>query len=697
MRRFLFLIFILISSIRLFSATATWVGVTGGTWATAANWSTGAVPAPNDSVVINNFIGIISIASTANIASLHIDNSDLTISGAATSLTLATTNGAISYISTNSTVTLNITNLTILLGTTFNIDGTLICGASSAKLVTTSGVTNVNGLLKSIAGSGNPTTDSANDLVFGPGGVYEIAKNGGTVPLATYDPESFVKSTGAVANGPTWNAGNTSYGHIIWNNPSQSAASSLNVNFSCTSLTVLSTGASSEIRLTSGTNPITWQIEGDLEIATGTRVNLSNGAANGILKVKGLVTIAGQITEGGSSTGSGIELNGALAQDLIVEATGTIINTVALTINNPNNVVVVNDVTLPHTLNFTSGSLILNEANLFVNNNAVTAITGASPVKYVITNGTGALKRKMLAGTNYEFPIGTESELLNVTINNSGAADDFSARAEIGLPSCISAYDAESVDITFDIAEASPGGSNVALTLDYGATAVGGSYLPANAQIVHCDSPTTYDFHNGSVTGNIAMGSGFTSFSPFGITSSLVVLPIKLKSFDVTTKDHHNHLLWTTASEVNNDYFDVLRSKDGRNFSSLGRIEGAGNSMEENSYKFVDNTPNDGINYYQFKQVDFDGNYTFSPIVSVKNTMEKNFTITPSTFENDLTIRTGIASYDVKVYDESGRMVSSFKNLSGNQNIDLVLLKNGCYFMNIVSDTLNETVKIVKL
>ena len=99
-------------------------------------------------------------------------------------------------------------------------------------------------------------------------------------------------------------------------------------------------------------------------------------------------------------------------------------------------------------------------------------------------------------------------------------------------------------------------------------------------------------------------------------------LPIKLKSFKVNNSNKGVIVEWSTASEINNDFFSVQRSLDGFNFIELGRVRGAGNSTILLDYSFTDEHPYHGTSYYRLKQTDYDGKSEIFNIVSV-NLKEK--------------------------------------------------------------------------
>jgi hypothetical protein len=87
----------------------------------------------------------------------------------------------------------------------------------------------------------------------------------------------------------------------------------------------------------------------------------------------------------------------------------------------------------------------------------------------------------------------------------------------------------------------------------------------------------------------------------------VAVTPVSITSFTGKKANNGVELKWQTASELNNNYFEVLRSENGKDFTSIGTIKGNGTSQEIRNYNFTDVNPVSGANYYQLKQTDFDG------------------------------------------------------------------------------------------
>ena len=95
-------------------------------------------------------------------------------------------------------------------------------------------------------------------------------------------------------------------------------------------------------------------------------------------------------------------------------------------------------------------------------------------------------------------------------------------------------------------------------------------------------------------------------------------LPVSLTRFTAAAQEPGVRLAWATATEKNNDRFEVQRSADGAGFATIGTVRGQGSSVTPHAYAFVDAAPRPGLNYYRLRQVDFDGTASFSPVVSAR-------------------------------------------------------------------------------
>jgi Concanavalin A-like lectin/glucanases superfamily/FG-GAP repeat/Secretion system C-terminal sorting domain len=114
-----------------------------------------------------------------------------------------------------------------------------------------------------------------------------------------------------------------------------------------------------------------------------------------------------------------------------------------------------------------------------------------------------------------------------------------------------------------------------------------------------------------------------TGFSEFSVASVTSPLPITLLGFagervngGTGERTEEVRLEWSTGSEINNKGFEVEMSEDGLAYTMIAFVEGKGNSTTIQSYSHITLQPNDG--YYRLKQVDFDGTFSYSPVVFVE-------------------------------------------------------------------------------
>lgn len=166
-------------------------------------------------------------------------------------------------------------------------------------------------------------------------------------------------------------------------------------------------------------------------------------------------------------------------------------------------------------------------------------------------------------------------------------------------------------------------------------------------------------------------------------------LPIKMQGFNAKKERGNVILDWATASEVNNAYFLVEHSLDGKRFQEIGMVHGAGNSTMVVEYDFVHEAPSSGVNYYRLKQVDFDGEFSYSPIVDVNFKSETDkITISPNPFNAEISLSLDNAfdtDVNIKIYDPIGRLVISQMLSKGHNQkmMNLSDLDSGVYFLQI--------------
>ncbi len=150
-------------------------------------------------------------------------------------------------------------------------------------------------------------------------------------------------------------------------------------------------------------------------------------------------------------------------------------------------------------------------------------------------------------------------------------------------------------------------------------------------------------------------------------------LPVTLSYFSGRFENNSVRLNWVTQQELNNAFFEIEASKDGKNFSSIGRVSANGNSNLITRYDFTDYSFfRQGNNYYRLKQVDKDGNFWYSSIVLIKLTGDKKpvIIIYPNPVASSVNISLSQHIHKdwlINLYSVSGQMILR-KEVPGTQN-----------------------------
>lgn len=118
---------------------------------------------------------------------------------------------------------------------------------------------------------------------------------------------------------------------------------------------------------------------------------------------------------------------------------------------------------------------------------------------------------------------------------------------------------------------------------------------------------------SGTVSGAVVEESDFFPF--WTLVENANLLPVELLFFSADCQDNLTTISWATATELNNDYFTVLKSIDGEFWEPIATVQGNGNSSVRNDYQITDENRAGGKVYYQLVQVDFNGDFEkFAPI-----------------------------------------------------------------------------------
>ncbi len=189
-----------------------------------------------------------------------------------------------------------------------------------------------------------------------------------------------------------------------------------------------------------------------------------------------------------------------------------------------------------------------------------------------------------------------------------------------------------------------------------------------------------------SISGDQVIFSGVTlsndGYYTIGTRNYLVSpLPVELIQFDAVANGDAVDIRWTTASEKDNAFFTVEKSRDGLAFETLSTQKGAGNSTTRTSYYEKDRKPFEGLSYYRLKQYDLNGRYTYSAIKAVDRSGLANTDILVFPNPSDGNIRLRLKGFkkeavELAVTDAMGRLCIS-RSLTVQDNEEDILLNGG--------------------
>ena len=452
-------------------------------------------------------------------------------------------------------------------------------------------------------------------------------------------------------------------------------------------------------------------IGGRISIATGMTLDLAgyNLTANdfsvtGKIKASGVETLVVSNSLTGTNTST-------LIFDETTPGTTNKLNNLENKLvygSNPTNFgLSINSSLVVNTLTLTSGTVKLGAKDLTVLNNFV----GGSSTAFVSTdlstpgaNGAGNLiPPAVIGGTRLFIPIGTitstssysydpiavtptNTSTFTIHLKNAGS----STATPQPYPNFISprAIASKVAGREWNISSSSPSATLLEITPAFppGTTSpVIGRYnssLPGWEETPATRSSNTFS----------ANVYGFSQFSVGERTGFSNVLPILLTHFYATPKAHSVALDWSTSREVDNAYFQIEHGLNGKDFKTIGNVKGSGSSAQVISYSFEHIAPAEGVNYYRLKQVDLDGNFTYSPIKTAI-IGSSSLVLKSNLVNNTLDVITSTkAPVAFGIFNTNGqRMLNDFAQ--GEKLVDVSRLPVGLYFIKVADGQVARFVK----
>lgn len=422
--------------------------------------------------------------------------------------------------------------------------------------------------------------------------------------------------------------------------------------------------------------------------------NFTTSNATSVLNLNAkYLKVAGNFSNASGSTtltgvaGSTIEFNGTGTQTYQAGTGGVGLNHVLMNHTGTGVTLLSNLVVSTGTLTLTQGRMITGANECRITNNSSGACTPGNTTSFI----EGNLRRTLDGNaTSYDFPVGSPTtgyQRANITFTTATTIPQLLARFDNYAPGPGPAA-SECPNNTYSALNMF---NNGYWTITASANPTNGTYnttlYPTNVSnntglgwTVAKGTSTAAFALNGTCAASTAtqvIRTGMNGFSVFGVAQSTAPLPVELVSFTGVALDEKNQLSWTTASETNNQYFYIERSDDGVNFTTIGRKDGAGTTSQMRYYSFDDFSPIEGTNYYRLRQVDYNGAFMYSAIISLDfhrgNMSVSNVKPNPTNGEVNFDFNSPVeTNLHILITDVTGRVVKD----------EIVVVKPGTTYVN---------------
>lgn len=170
------------------------------------------------------------------------------------------------------------------------------------------------------------------------------------------------------------------------------------------------------------------------------------------------------------------------------------------------------------------------------------------------------------------------------------------------------------------------------------------------------------------------------------VSGTFSPLPVTYTSIQARSLENHIELAWGTSAEVGAEKFEIERSNNALEFYKIGQVMAQGDSRNKLNYSFIDNSPIEGINYYRLKQIDLDGKYEYSKIVSTVFGKEAEaFEIlgNPTQSSNITLLLKNLPIEQLRLFSATGQNIP-FESTASNNRLTIqpkTSLSSGIYYL----------------
>ncbi|MGV3657638.1 MAG: T9SS type A sorting domain-containing protein [Chitinophagaceae bacterium] len=368
--------------------------------------------------------------------------------------------------------------------------------------------------------------------------------------------------------------------------------------------------------------------------------------------------------------------------------------------------------TVTGTLTLTNGILSTSSTNLLTLTDGATVVrTNPNDITTAFVNGPV----RKIGNDAFIFPVGkTNSGYHPISISApTSLTDEFTAEylrpnAYANAPITAKGLTSVSPCEYWTLNGTTTSNSAVDVTLFYNELSSCGGGIQSDV-VARYNGTNWYDFRASSVTGELGVNGSVTWNSVTDFTAENGVftlgasgvnapLPVKFISFDAKAEGSGNKLTWKVADQIDVLRYEVERSSNGNQFTKIGEVPAA----DVTTYTFTDRQPAQGAVFYRIKNVDVDGKFKYSTIVSIRNGQAaivlKAF---PLPAKNNITLQHAAAGAKsiIRLNAQDGRTLQTIRPAAGTMQtgIDLSALAPGLYLLSFDGGNGTvETLKVVK-
>ncbi len=175
-------------------------------------------------------------------------------------------------------------------------------------------------------------------------------------------------------------------------------------------------------------------------------------------------------------------------------------------------------------------------------------------------------------------------------------------------------------------------------------------------------------------------------------------LPVKFIRFTAALVNNTTaEITWNVATPtVTSDTFEIETSIDSKNWQVISTVNIT--DANQSTYKFLDKNIRVGKLFYRIKETDIDGNFIYSPVVSLINSINNNVKVYPNPANTSVEVVAPVKNKEnsrIILYEATGRQIISFKTDMENNHINTSSLPAGIYILKIMNDNMTASQKII--